>query len=372
MLIAIALAAGALCAVLTLGVRGLATRARLLDSGGAEGHAKALRAVPNVGGIAIVITVVAPILLGLASVRLAPDAITRALDRPDAAALVEGLQAHTPLALGLVACLLGLHAMGLIDDRRALGWRLKLGAMATAAIAMTLGFDVRLLTALDTHVGGSWLSVVITVLWLVAVTNAMNFLDNMDGVTATVGAVSGACFLVAATLSGQVFVGATLALLVGALLGFLAWNRPPASIFMGDGGSLPVGFLLAFLTVRTTYVSDPSGELVNHWHAALMPLCVLAVPLYDLVAVSAIRLSQGRSPFVGDQQHVTHRLRNQGLSNGRILLVLAAAAALTGMSGIVLATSTGITAAVAGLQTPLLLAMLALFEHGRRNKERAS
>src|SRR5207253_7517226 len=96
-------------------------------------------------------------------------------------------------------------------------------------------------------------SVTLTVLWIVAITNAFNFLDNMDGLSAGVAAVATTAFLITALLVGQWFVAATLALLLGALVGFLCFNFPPATIFMGDSGSLVIGFILAVLTVRTTF-----------------------------------------------------------------------------------------------------------------------
>src|SRR5690606_21905185 len=102
-----------------------------------------------------------------------------------------------------------------------------------------------------------------------------------------------ALFLVAALLNAQWLIAAMLALLIGSLAAFLCFNFPPASIFMGDGGSLVVGFLLAFLTIRTTYFGhDPD----TGWYGVFMPLVVLAIPLYDLVSVTLIRLRQGKSP----------------------------------------------------------------------------
>lgn len=353
--------------VLTLATRWMGRRSRLLDGEGAGGHAKTgLRDVPNVGGIAIFWTVALGLVGGLAL-----RGIGATSDRAMAWAgpVLEhtpGIGQRTPMALGLLGCLLALHVMGLVDDRRPLGAWIKMGVMVLAAGVMAVVFDVRLLEMLDGRVGGAWLSIGLTVVWFVAVTNAMNFMDNMDGVAAGTGLVASLCFLVTACLGGQWFVAGVLALLAGALAGFLVFNRPRATIFMGDGGSLVVGFLLAFLTVRTTYVPE-GGEA---WHAVFMPLCVLAVPLYDLVAVTAIRVSQGRSPLVGDQQHFTHRLRERGLSEWQVLGVIAGLTAVTGISGIVLSQTRGWAAALVGVQVLLTLAVLAFYEHGATRRER--
>src|SRR5207248_9482093 len=106
------------------------------------------------------------------------------------------------------------------------------------------GFNMRALTALDHILGmGKWPSVVLATLWIVGITNAFNFLDNMDGLSAGVAAVCTTAFLVTALTIHQWFVAASLALLLGSLLGFLFWNFPPAKIFMGDSGSLVIGFI---------------------------------------------------------------------------------------------------------------------------------
>ncbi len=359
-----------LSAGLTRLARALGRRVALLDSAGASGHAKALRRVPNIGGVAIFWSVVGPLAAGLGAVWLG---LSGRLGGGEFAALFErhsaGVREQTPMALGLIGCLAALHGVGLIDDRRALGVAPKLLVMLVAATVMAVGFDVRLLTMLDGHVGGRWLSIVVTVLWMVTITNAMNFIDNMDGLAASVGAVSGLLFLAATLINGQWFVAATLALLVGALLGFLCFNFPRAggaTIFMGDGGSLVTGFLLGFLTVRTTYVGAGGGGGSGGWYGVFMPICVLAVPLYDLVSVSIIRIAQGGSPFVGDQRHFSHRLLARGLSARRTVVVISGCAAITGIGGVLLSRAAAWQAGLIGVQTILTLVVLGLYEVGSR------
>ena len=255
-----------------------------------------------------------------------------------------------------------LHVMGLVDDRRGLPAFPKLLVQIAVAAVLVVWFDVRLLTLLGT--GGS---IAVTIVWIVAVTNAINFLDNMDGLSGGVAAIASALFMVACLVNAQWFIGATLALLLGGLLGFLIFNFPPAKIFMGDGGSLVVGFLLAVLTARTTYLHPDLGE---GWYAVFMPVVVLAIPLYDLATVTIIRLSQGKSPFVGDQQHFSHRLVQRGLSKRGAVLVIWAFTAITGIGGIALGRLEGWQAALVGVQTLLVLFTLALFEHASRRAAR--
>ncbi len=339
----------------------LGRRLRALDAPGVPGQVKAAaRDVPNIGGVAIFAGLVLPLAVLLAAVAFLPDALGALA--PAVKAHLPGVRAQTATAVTFVACLAAMHALGLIDDRRAMGPFVKLGIMALAAAALVWRTDTRLLTLLDAHVGGAWLSIALTVLWFVVVTNAMNFMDNMDGLSAGVGIVAAGCFLAAAVLHGQWFVGGTLALLIGALLGFLAFNFPRARLFMGDGGSLVLGFALAFLTTRTTYYPGDAPGGANPWYAVLMPLMVLAVPLYDFASVVTIRLSQGRSPFVGDLRHLSHRLARRGLSRRAAVMVIWGLTAITGLTAIPLGFLAPWQAAVAGAQVFLILGVIAAFE----------
>jgi UDP-GlcNAc:undecaprenyl-phosphate GlcNAc-1-phosphate transferase len=139
---------------------------------------------------------------------------------------------------------------------------------------------------------------------------------------------------------------------------------------MGDSGSLVLGFLLAFLTTRTTYAPIPevAGSLRasfagSAWYALFMPLVVLAVPLYDFTSVVLIRLSQGRSPFVGDLQHLSHRLVGRGLSRAAAVYVIWGLTAITGVSGIVLSAAKPWQALLIGIQTIVILVVIGLFEY---------
>ena len=272
-------------------------------------------------------------------------------------AIVSGARQQIPLALGFLAGGLGMFLLGLVDDRKALGPFVKLGVQLAISAGFAWQFDVRLLTVL-----GPILSLVVTVLWIAGVTNAFNFLDNMDGLSAGVACVCSLVFLAAALLVGQLFVAATLALLVGSLLGFLVWNFPPARIFMGDSGSLFIGFVLGVLTVRTTYL-PPGVSFAGGWYAVFVPVIVLALPLYDMVVVSVIRIARGKSPFVGDTNHFSHRLVARGMSRRTAVLCLYLVTAATGVAAILLPlVQTTFAAILIFLQTLLILGVVMLLE----------
>jgi len=346
----------------------LGRRMGAMDTPGAAGHAKILRSVPNVGGVAIYLGIALPLLAGILLLNFAPagtiDRLAPALGPEN----LERARSSSPLAIALLACLTALHVMGVVDDRRPLGPWLKLGVQVGAAAVLVVGFDVRLLTLL-----GPVASVALTVLWIVAITNAINFMDNMDGLAGGVAAIAGALFMAAALVNAQWFIAGTLALLVGSLAGFLVFNAPPARIFMGDGGSLVIGFLLAVLTARTTFTDpgDPGFGLGGGWYGVFMPLVVLAIPLYDLVTVTTIRLRQGRSPLVGDQQHFSHRLVELGLSRRDAVLVIWGATLVTGIGGISLGRLAAWQAVLVGVQTIVVLLVIAGFERAASRREDA-
>jgi UDP-GlcNAc:undecaprenyl-phosphate GlcNAc-1-phosphate transferase len=356
---------------LTACMRAMGRRLGALDGPGIAGQVKAApRRVPNTGGVAIFLGVAAPLTIALALVLTGGDRLAEIV--PALRTHLPGLRSSAWPGVGLLASLAVLHLMGLIDDRRPLGALPKLLVMLVLAAVMVTWTDSRLLTLLDARVGGSWLSIVLTVLWIVIVTNAFNFLDNMDGLSAGIAAIAAVFFLVATLVNGQWFIAACLALLVGSLLGFLCFNFPwrgSATIFMGDGGSLVVGFLMAFLTVRTTYFgATPTGEpspLGSGWYGIFMPLVVLAIPLYDFCSVTLIRLSQGKSPFVGDLQHFSHRLVRHGLSKRAAVVIIYGCTAVTSISGVSLARLEGWQAVLVGVQTLLVLLVLALYEWAR-------
>ncbi len=308
---------------------------------------------PLGGGVAIFIGVFLP-LLGVVIYAWVGHAAEDSLEK----ALIGGIRLKTPLAAGIMLAMLGMHLLGLWDDRKALGPFLKLVAQLGITTALVASFkELRILTALGT--GGS---IILTVLWIAAITNAFNFLDNMDGLSAGIACVASVAFLVTALSIGQLFVAGMLALLIGALLGFLWFNFSPAKIFMGDSGSLLVGLLLGVLTTLTTYLPKerPWGA---GWYAVFAPVIVLAVPLYDLIVVSLIRLSRGKSPFVGDTNHFSHRLVARGMSRRTAVLCLYLITAATSVAAIILPHVENTFAAVLIFcQTVLILGVVALLE----------
>ncbi|GAB5495369.1 MAG: hypothetical protein Phyf2KO_04490 [Phycisphaerales bacterium] len=330
------------------------------DGLGVDGQVKAeIRRVPNTGGIGIAVTLLC-VLGGAAIAAWVWPASAEESGR--LADLAGGVRENSTLLVSFLAGLLVIHVVGVIDDRKPLPWQPKLFVMLLVPVAVVLLSQTRVLTLLDGHVGGSWLSVLITVFWFAVVMNAMNFLDNMDGLAGGLGAIVCAGLLAISIVNEQWIIGAGSAVLMGACAGFIPHNFPRARVFMGDGGSLTVGFTIAFLTVRLNYADSQSGD--SQWHLLFVPIVLLAIPLYDFVSVVLLRLSQGKSPFVGDLQHFSHRMARRGLGNRGAVVSIWVLAALTGVGAVVMSRSEPWQAALIAGQTLAVIGLIAFLERG--------
>jgi UDP-GlcNAc:undecaprenyl-phosphate GlcNAc-1-phosphate transferase len=241
-----------------------------------------------------------------------------------------GARSRTGQLLSIVGAGLIISGLGLLDDLKNLSWKPRLLVQFLVAGGLVFG-GVR--ATLFTQ--APWVGHVVTILWIVGLTNSFNFLDNMDGLSAGVAAISSAIFaliMLAGTSEPHLFVAGFLLLLLGSLGGFLVHNWPPARIFMGDSGSCLIGLWIACLTVvGTFYDYKHAGQ-----HVVLAPLCVLAVPLYDFASVMLIRLLKGRSPFRADKSHFSHRLVDMGLSRAHAVLTIHLITLTTGLGGMLL------------------------------------
>jgi len=312
-------------------------------------------AVPLLGGSAIFLAVLLPSLLALALVSVwsavgVPEWLSRLA--PQLAIHVDGAATRVPQALGVLLAAAALHVLGLVDDRKHLGPWLKLIAQLVIIGSVVLACDLRILTLL-----GPVPSCVLTILWLTVLTNSFNFLDNMDGLSAGVAAICAGALLAASASIGQVFVSAWACLLLGALLGFLPHNFSPASIYMGDAGSLVVGFLLGVVSCLTTYVHESLAP-----YSVLVPLVVMAVPLYDTCSVMALRIRAGRNLMVGDRQHFSHRLVRRGMSTRKAVLTIYLCTAGTAIGATLLPLVDAAGAVLILVQTLAILTIIAILE----------
>src|SRR4051812_45849699 len=208
--------------------------------------------------------------------------------------------------------------VGAVDDFRGLRWWEKLGGMLVAA-AIPAGFGIWVdrftFPFLGVHELSPWVGIPLSVAWIVAIMNMVNFLDGLDGLAAGVCAISAGTFCVIALSLGKPDAAIASAIVVGATVGFLRHNFYPARIFMGDSGAMLLGFTLATLSVEGLLKTASIVSL-------FLPLAVLAVPIVDTTFVVAKRLKHGLPVYERDTSHLHHRFLNIGYSQRRAVLTI--------------------------------------------------
>lgn len=204
--------------------------------------------------------------------------------------------------------------LGFVDDRRGVGFSYKVKFVTQIFAASLL-----VIAGIKTDfVPFPFLNGVITIAWVVGITNAFNLLDNMDGLSAGVATIAALIFFVITIAQGQVFSAMIFALFIGAVSGFLVHNFHPAKIFMGDTGSLFIGYLLATLSLTSSYVVPASVNLLP----VISPLLILSLPIFDTLSVMFIRHRENRPLFIGDRRHFSHRLVELGMSQrGTVIFI---------------------------------------------------
>ena len=356
-----------ICLVVLYPVRRFASKLGLLDRPG--GHSTHVNVTPLGGGIGIWLGIMLTFLTGTIAVSIARDSLWLQQYLPvSALPYLEGVWSR----VGELWCLLGagtvLAALGLADDRYGVNEWIRLAVEFAVAgfVVYGLGFG------LTAHIGISWLTNVLSMIWIVGVLNSFNMLDNMDGLSGGVAAIIAAAMATVmlttpdpGTARPQLLVAALLLVVLGSLLGFLWHNRPPARIFMGDGGSYLIGFLIAVSMLMATFAG--AGDRP---HAVLAPLCVMAVPLYDMTTVLWIRIREGRSPFVGDRSHFSHRLVDLGLGRTQAVLTIYLVTVTCGLAAILLTHVSLIQAAmVLGIVLCMLFLIVILESTGWRKSD---
>ncbi len=221
--------------------------------------------------------------------------------------------------VGILAGATLLAIVGFLDDGGLLHHQVKLFiAMPVAAlILLASGIRAQIFSEFLPGTRAAFLDSCLTVLWVVGITASFSILDHMDGLCAGIAAIAAAFFLVLAKTSGQVLVSTLAAAALGAALGFLRWNFKPAKIFMGDGGAMFLGFLMATLSLKLRLPQNASS---TDW---LIPVLVLGAPIFDTTLVSISRARRGLLPFASPgKDHAAHRLANLGLGQKGAVLAL--------------------------------------------------
>jgi UDP-GlcNAc:undecaprenyl-phosphate GlcNAc-1-phosphate transferase len=317
----------------------LSARLRFIDTPGSEAHKQHAAAVPYGGGLAMAAALaVGLVLLPHLEVQMQGESLDHSRLRP--------------VLIGALALLL----VGAVDDRRPLPAWLKLLAQGLVSAWVIPAADL----AIDSLHHWPPLAFGITWLWVVMITNAFNLLDHADGLSGSVAVVSAAALLGGSLLDHDLVQALLWMVVIPVLLGFLVWNLPPARIYMGDAGSMPLGFLVACGTLAVTFW--PSGTSGSSPLAVLSPLIITAIPLFDSAVVLSKRLLGGKPLFQGDRNHISHRLTRLGYSPRVSLAVVVALQIALAGSAFTLRLGDQVSAVVVLAQDAAILLAVVLLE----------
>lgn len=349
-------------AVLALGFTPLfqkiAEKTDFMDRPKQEDHKKHAKATPLLGGGAMFSAWIIAILLGY----IATCSFNTASFSRDLSNNISGVNyvAGRVFFICLGAFLATL--LGLLDDKFALKAGQKfLGQFIIAAIAVTFG-DIRISVFFNNPV----IIWCISVFWIMLLINAINFFDNMDGLAVGTVTIAMGLFTAVAAMNGQFFIAIFGALTCGVCVGFWFFNHSPATIFMGDSGSHFLGYLLAVMSASVTYFSR-DYSLTRF--PILIPLFILAIPLFDAFSVVLIRLYHHKPIYIGDHNHLSHRFFKMGMSRKRAVQMVHLMTLIIGLSVLPLLWGNYKTAIVIFVQAMLMLLFISLIQYAVGGKE---
>jgi UDP-GlcNAc:undecaprenyl-phosphate GlcNAc-1-phosphate transferase len=290
-----------------------------------QGRKTHARPVALTGGYGIFFSFAIIVLMGTLSAGLLGSWLDE--DNP-LARYIENIRGVQPQIFAILTGALIIFCLGAWDDRKPMGPRVKLVIQCLAILPLLIT-GITLKGFLPDPAG--W---ILTILWILLLTNSFNLLDNMDGQSALVATVICMVLSIAAVRGGELWLPAMFLCLAGTLLGFLHYNFHPARLFMGDAGSLTTGYLVAIFSVLVTYYQQgtPSGFPV------LMPLAIMGVPLFDILSVMFIRWRNRQPLMTGDRNHFSHRLLAMGFSVRSASLTIAMLTASCGLLALALRT----------------------------------
>ena len=278
--------------------------------------------MPLAGSFAVLTGIVIPLLVGAAAIHWNWGDLDATHER-----LSYGLNRRATELGVIIFGALAIVLLGVLDDKYELRPAIKFGGQLLVAGLVAAG-GVRITLFVHNII----FSYAITILWILTVLNALNFMDNMNGLCSGLGAIGTGCFALIAAFNGHYLVGLFGFLASGSLLGFLPYNFPKATAFLGDAGSHLVGYLLAVMAILPHFYTPLRPKV---W-AVFIPLLVLAVPLLDLVCVVIIRRRLGKPFYVGDNNHLSHRLVKRGWSPTKAVVAIWVLGAAAGGLGLLL------------------------------------
>ena len=346
----LALAAVPVCRV-------VARRTGFLDVPKTENHKLHKNATPLLGGAAMFFAWAVTIAAGFIAAHFAHK-ICAGLDF---SRFMPGMIYSMKETAVIILCAFAATLLGLFDDRHPLKAHTKFGGQFIIALAAVIFGGLRITLFIDTP----FITIPVTVFWMLFIMNAMNFFDNMDGLAAGTACTAFVFFTLAAVVNEQYFVALLGSCSAGATAGFWIFNTAPASIFMGDSGSHFIGFLIGVISTKVTYYNP---GIATTKFAVLIPLFILAVPIFDTFAVTVIRLVNHKPVYIGDHNHISHRFLHMGMSRKRAVQTVHLLALVCGLGAMPLLWGDMKTCTILFLQGGVLFLIMTLIQYAGKKE----
>jgi UDP-GlcNAc:undecaprenyl-phosphate GlcNAc-1-phosphate transferase len=329
----------------------IALKTGFIDQPAEQQHKGHKAPTPLLGGLATCLAMISTVIFGLVAAKsMHKDVISPVV--------MDSLPGVTSVSTRMIV--IGVGALlatflGMYDDRFNMSAKAKFGGQfVIAAIAVTWGG-----ANVSAFIHNAFLTWCLSVFWIILMINALNFFDNMDGLAVGIATIAFSFFTIAAGMRGQYFVATFGAVAAGTSLGFWFYNHSPASIFMGDSGSHLLGYMLAIMGCMITYYKTDTDTPFS----ILIPVFILALPLFDLVAVSVIRWRIGKPFYIGDHNHISHRFLKMGMSRKMAVLLVHLLALIIGMCVLPLLWGVERTTVVSLIPAVTILLMVSLLQY---------
>ena len=344
----------AISAVATMAVRRYSVKRGFLDRPLSEAHKRQERPIALGGGIAMLVATL--VIAGVAAAALALEVPERLFKVQLSTQIY--LQNDLCRVIAILAGAALAALLGLWDDVKHLKAHTKFaGQFAVAIVAVILGGAQASL-----FMPAPWMSMVLSILWFVFMMNAVNFFDNMDGLAAGAITIGMIFFAITAGSNGQILITALTVSVAGVAGGFWLFNRAPATIYMGDSGSHLLGYFAALAAVMTTYISPDSASKFP----LVMPILILALPIFDAVTVCITRTLNGKPFWVGDNTHISHRFELMGFSRAQAVALVHLFGTIFALGALTLLWGDGRTTIIVLAQSAALFVFMLAVQYGKR------
>ena len=341
-----------LALILTPFFRKIAIWTNTLDKPAVQDHKNHKKATPLMGGFAMCSAWLLTLLAGIYSPAFLANQNFSKLILDSLSGVFEVKNRLLAIIIGAVLITL----LGFIDDRRNISAKLKFSGQVVIVAFVVFYGDIKITIFINNPLINS----ILAVLWILTIINAINIFDNMDGLAVGIAAIAFSFFTITAVIYNHYFIACLGVAGVGTTIGFWFYNHTPASIFMGDAGSHFLGYSLAVTGALTTYYQE--GMTVTPL-SVLIPIFILAIPLFDLLSVVIIRIKNKKPIYIGDNNHISHRFSNMGMSRKNAVLCVHLLSIIIGLSILPLLWGDRSTTIVCLIQACIILILISVLQY---------